>query len=493
MTALSPLPAFKAYDVRGPVPAQLHADMVFAIGRAYARVIKPQGPVAICRDVRASSDDFARILAAGLNSEGVVTRDIGIGGTEMVYHAAGQAGMGGGIMITASHNPVGDNGLKMVRAESRPISADDGLVEIERETRLWLNEQAGLRDSLADYAGGPFSDGSHYQPNPALHSMWDTAEDYISRVRGFVNFAALHSATSMRRIIGKPLKVVVNAGNGCAGPWFDAIADGLDMDIIRVFHEPDGTFPNGVPNPMLAHCQQQTAQVVRREKADLGIAWDGDFDRCFFFDETGAFIEGYYLVGLLGAQLLHHEPGGTVVYDTRMTWNTIELVQALGGKTVMSKCGHSFIKTALRRENAVYGGEMSAHHYFRDFFYCDSGMIPWLLLLERLLADDQPLSSLVAKAQAAYPCSGEINFKVADAGVALARVQAAVEIAVAAGQETLVSQNDLDGLSREFSQWRFNLRRSNTEPVVRLNVESRGDTALMLAKTEWLRGLIEGQ
>ena len=472
------------------MPAQLHIDMVFAIGRAYARVIRPQGPVAICYDIRETSQDFARALAAGLNAEGVATRNIGLGGTEMVYHAAGQPGMGGGIMITASHNPVGDNGIKMVRAEARPISGDDGLGEMEVLTRQLLLEQARELGREEAYAFGPLTDGSHYQPTPALHTLLDLHASYISKVRSFVDFPALQKSLQQRADSGRPLKLVVNAGNGCAGPAFDALVDGLALDITRVFHEPDGQFPNGVPNPMLAKCQADTATVVVGEKADLGIAWDGDFDRCFFFDETGAFIEGYYLVALLGTQLLRHERGGAVVYDTRLTWNSIAQVEAAGGRAVVSKCGHSFIKAALRAENAVYGGEMSAHHYFRDFHYCDSGMIPMLLMLERLMAEGQPLSSLVAQAQAAYPCSGEINFKVNDAKAAIARVEAAVSAELDAGREILVAESALDGLSREFPQWRFNLRMSNTEPVVRLNVEARADVALMKARTAWIEALI---
>ena len=492
-TPLQKLPAFKAYDVRGPVPVQLHIDMVYAIGRAYARVIQPQGPVAIGYDIRDTSEDFARALAAGLNAEGVATRDIGLAGTEMVYHAAGSPGlngevMGGGVMITASHNPVGDNGIKMVRYESRPISGDDGLAEMEVLTRQLLSEQA-TQDSAQPYNFGPLTNGDQYQTNPKLHAKMPIADTYREKVRSFVDFLALKAALAQRE---KPLKVVVNAGNGCAGPFFDSIAEGLTLDITRVFHTPDGQFPNGVPNPMLAKCQEDTAKVVREQKADLGIAWDGDFDRCFFFDETGAFIEGYYLVALLGTQLLKHEPNGSVCYDTRLTWNTIAQVEAMGGRAVVSKCGHSFIKGALRREGAVYGGEMSAHHYFRDFYCCDSGMIPWLLLLERLITDGKPLSSLVAEAQAAYPCSGEINFKVSDAAAALQRVDDSVQAEIAVGRETLVRESMLDGVSREFPQWRFNLRMSNTEPVVRLNVESRGDTALMQVKTDWLRAIING-
>lgn len=466
-TPLTRLSAFKAYDVRGRMPDELNAAMVYCIGRAYARVMKPQGPVAIGHDIRLTSPEFATALAAGLNREGVATRDIGQGGTEMVYHAAGQDGIGGGIMVTASHNPKDYNGLKMVREGARPISGDDGLKAIEAVT---LSLLAAPQDIPAIFT-----------PDVALHSRWDILPSYLAKVLSFINTATL-----------KPLKVVVNAGNGSAGPVFDAIAQGLPLDIVRVFHEPDGHFPNGVPNPMLDECQRVTAAAVREHGADLGIAWDGDFDRCFFFDETGSFIEGYYLVGLFAAQILARNPGATVCYDTRLTWNTIAEAEAAGGKALVSKCGHSFIKAALRETGALYGGEMSAHHYFRDFHCCDSGMIPWLLVIERLSQTGQKLSQLVTAAQAAYPCSGEINFHVDDAQAAIRRVQDAVEAEVAAGREALVCASALDGLSREFPQWRFNLRMSNTEPVVRLNVEARADAALMRARTDWLRGLLAG-
>lgn len=470
------LPAFKAYDVRGRMPDELNAAMVYCIGRAYARVIQPRGPVAIGYDIRLTSKDFAQALAAGLNAEGVATRDIGMGGTEMVYYAAGQTGLGGGIMVTASHNPKDYNGLKMVREGSRPISGDDGLKDIEAETLALLAEPSAIPAEFATV--------------PALHESWDILAGYVERVRGFIDTGAL-----------RPLKVVVNAGNGSAGPIFDAIlegagvAAGLPLEVIRVFHEPDGNFPNGVPNPMLDECQRITAAAVREQGADLGIAWDGDFDRCFFFDEQGAFIEGYYLVGLFAEQILHHHAGATVCYDTRLTWNTIATAERAGGHALVSKCGHSFIKAALRETGAIYGGEMSAHHYFRDFFCCDSGMIPWLLVIERLSEERRinpgtTLSSLVSAAQAAFPCSGEINFTVSDARAALARVQDAVAAEVAAGRETLVAESALDGVSREFPQWRFNLRMSNTEPVVRLNVEARGDVALMQARTAWLTELL---
>lgn len=455
MTTVAKLPAFKAYDVRGRVPDQLNERMVYEIGRAYARVIRPEGAVAVGRDIRATSDAFAEALTAGLNAEGCRTVDIGICGTEMVYYAAAQAGMGGGIMVTASHNPSDYNGLKMVRAGARPISADTGLGDIERETLCLL---AGPEPVIAIKTD--------------LHSCQDILQPYVDKLLGLINLAQI-----------KPLHLVVNAGNGCAGPVFDALAACLPVRVTRLCHEPDGTFPNGVPNPMLTEQQEFTARAVVEHGADLGLAWDGDFDRCFFFDETGQFIEGYYLVGLLAEQLLKKSRGSAVIYDPRLTWNTVKLVEEFGGKPVVSKCGHSFIKDMMREQDAVYGGEMSAHHYFRDFFYCDSGMIPWLLILEQLSETGAKFSQVVESCMREFPCSGEINFTIKSAADALQRIRAFYEA-------TADSISTLDGLSMEFAEWRFNLRSSNTEPVVRLNVESRGDKALLAAKTAELKQLI---
>lgn len=452
------LPAFKAYDVRGRIPDQLHPAMVYCIGRAYARVIKPEGVVAVGRDIRLTSAEFVQALVAGLNAEGVATCDIGLGGTEMVYFAAGQPGMGGGIMVTASHNPKDYNGLKMVRAEARPISADTGLQAIEAETSHLL--------ATADIP-------PTYAPVPELHSQKDILEPYVAKLLSFVDVSAI-----------KPLKVVVNAGNGCAGPIFDAVARSLPLQVIRLQHEPDGNFPHGVPNPMLEECQQVTREAVLAHGADLGVAWDGDFDRCFFFDEKGRFIEGYYLVGLFAEQLLRKSPGAAVVHDPRLVWNTIERVEHLGGKPVVSKCGHSFIKDKMREVDAVYGGEMSAHHYFRDFFYCDSGMIPWLLIAELVSTEGKSFSALVDDCIRAYPCSGEINFTVSDAKAALARVREAFA-------PEAIGIDTLDGLSLDCGNWRFNLRSSNTEPVVRLNVESRADQVLMQEHTQQLTTLLQ--
>lgn len=459
MSQIEKLPAFKAYDIRGRMPEQLNEFMVYCIGKAYARIIKPTGVVAIGQDIRLSSKALSQALITGLNDEGVKTVDIGLCGTEMIYHAAAQDGMGGGIMVTASHNPADYNGLKMVKEGSRPISADTGLGAIEQETiRL-----------MAD-----ISAPAAYTPTAALHSEQGVLEGYVAKLLSLIDVSKI-----------KPLHVLVNGGNGCAGPFFDALAQHLPLQVTRMNHEPDGTFPNDVPNPMLAKQQELTAKAVVEAKADLGISWDGDFDRCFFFDENGRFIEGYYLVGLLGEQLLKKSPGAAIIHDPRLEWNTIEKVQALGGRAEVCKCGHSFIKDKMRAEDAVYGGEMSAHHYFRDFYYCDSGMIPWLLIIELLSQDGRSLSQVVDQCISDFPCSGEINFTIKDAKATLAKIQEFY-----APKATRVS--NLDGVSMDFGDWRFNVRSSNTEPVVRLNVESRGNQALLDAKVAELKGLLLG-
>jgi phosphomannomutase/phosphomannomutase/phosphoglucomutase len=452
MQRLSDSP-FKAYDIRGRVPGQLDEERAFLIGQAYAKVVRPTGPVAIGFDMRLSSPSLAAALARGLNRAGVDTRDIGLCGTEVVYHAASLEGMGGGIMITASHNPADYNGMKLVREQAIPLSGDTGLKEIE---------------ALLASGAKP-----HTVDEPGEHRRMDVFDDYVARVRGFVDCSAL-----------EPLKVVVNAGNGCAGPAFDAIADGLPLDVVRLHHEPDGEFPNGVPNPLLPENREETAAAVMGSGADLGIAWDGDFDRCFFFDHRGRFVEGYYLVGLFARQLLEKSPGEKIILDPRLTWNTLAEVRSAGGTSLVNKSGHAFIKERMRAEDALYGGEMSAHHYFRDFAYCDSGMIPWLLLVERISSTGKSLAELVDERIRAFPCSGEINFTVDDPQVVMDRVL-----------DHFSPENPdidrTDGISLVFDTWRFNLRASNTEPVIRLNVETRADEALLAEKTELLRSLIK--
>ncbi|TVQ72695.1 MAG: phosphomannomutase [Chromatiaceae bacterium] len=448
----APLPCFKAYDIRGRIPSELNPDLAYRIGRAYARVIAPTGAVAVGQDIRLSSPELAQAVIRGLNDAGVHTRSLGLCGTETVYHAASLDGMGGGIMVTASHNPMDYNGMKLVRGQAIPISGDTGLKEIERRVR--------------EGDPGPVADV------PGEDRSLDVMQGYVERVLGFVELSTL-----------RPLHLLVNAGNGAAGPAFDALAARLPFRVTRIHHAPDGRFPNGIPNPLLPENRAVTGEAVVAHGADLGIAWDGDFDRCFLFDERGECVEGYYMVGLLAAQMLEKQPGSRIVHDPRLTWNTQQMVQAAGGVPVMSKTGHAFIKERMRREDALYGGEMSAHHYFRDFSYCDSGMIPWLLTAERMSLTGKPLSALVEERIRAYPCSGEINYRVEDVPTTLERV---TQFYLPQGPQL----DDTDGLSMEFAEWRFNLRASNTEPVIRLNVEARGDAGLMREKTRELGGLI---
>ena len=442
---------FKAYDVRGRIPDQLNAEIAYRIANAMAEYLDARR-IVICRDIRLSSNELAESVADGLADAGVDVLDIGIGGTEMVYFATSELGADGGIMVTASHNPADYNGLKLVREESRPISADTGLEDIRR-----IAEEDSRRIAA--------SKGSR--------TNVDIADRYVQKLLSFVDIGSL-----------RPLKIVVNAGNGAAGPTVDRIEPHLPFEFVKIHHEPNGEFPNGIPNPMLEENRAPTIAAVKDHGADLAIAWDGDFDRCFFFDENGRFIEGYYLVGLLAKSLLADNEGAAVVYDPRLTWNTLETVLASGGRAVQSKSGHSFIKEVMRREDAVYGGEMSAHHYFRDFYYCDSGMIPWVLVAELLSKSGSSLSSHVDACMQRFPASGEINREVSDA-------QAAIAIVKSNYAADAMRIDETDGVSIEFSDWRFNLRASNTEPVIRLNVESRGDESLMRKKTAEVLALLE--
>ena len=442
---------FKAYDVRGRIPDQLNADVAYRIGNATAEYLGAKS-IVLCRDIRHSSDELAAAVAKGLTEAGCDVLDIGIGGTEMVYFGTSELGADGGIMVTASHNPADYNGLKMVREESKPISGDTGLEDIRKIAE-------GDERQLADARGE--------------HRKVDVADAYIRKLLSFVDMAALTD-----------LKIVINAGNGAAGPTLDRIEPHLPFEFIKVHHEPDGDFPNGVPNPMLVENRAPTIDAIRAAGADLGIAWDGDFDRCFFFDENGRFIEGYYIVGLLAQSMLGEHPGEAVIYDPRLVWNTVETVAALGGRPVQSKSGHSFIKEIMRRENAIYGGEMSAHHYFRDFYYCDTGMVPWLLVAQLLCTSQASFSSLVDAAMEKFPTSGEINREVPDAAAAIQLIRDRYE-------GDAESVDTMDGVSIAFADWRFNLRASNTEPVIRLNVESRGDAQLMADKRDELLALLD--
>ena len=446
----SELTCFKAYDVRGRIPDELNEDIARRIGRAYAAVVKPR-TVVVGHDIRLSSRSICAALIEGLLESGVDVRDIGQCGTEEIYFATFDMGVDGGIVVTASHNPKDYNGMKFVREGSRPISSDSGLLDIKRR-----------------------AEENHPAPGVARGSLTqvESRARYVNHLLGYVDPVAL-----------APLKIVVNAGNGGAGAVIDALEPRLPFEFIKVHHEADGNFPHGVPNPLLEENRAPTRDAMLAHGARLGVAWDGDFDRCFLFDERGNFIEGYYIVGLLAEAFLRRHGAQRIVHDPRLTWNTLDIVRGLGGTPVQTKTGHAFIKERMRAENAIYGGEMSAHHYFRDFAYCDSGMIPWLLVAGLMSASGKPLSALIEEREAKFPCSGEINSRVADPRALLAEIERRYVPRALGADRT-------DGLSVEFADWRFNIRMSNTEPVVRLNVESRADRALMAARRDELLAVV---
>jgi phosphomannomutase len=447
------LKAFKAYDVRGRIPDEINESLAYDIGRAYCAFVKPKR-VAVGFDIRLSSLQLAAALKRGLMDGGCDVMDIGLCGTEGSYFATFAEKLDGGIMVTASHNPSDYNGMKFVREEARPISGDTGLMQMRDLIQSQIFPAKAAR--------------------PGVERPLDLRKKYLDHLLSYVDRSKL-----------RKLKVVVNAGNGGAGLIVDQIESFLPFEFVKVNHEPDGTFPNGIPNPMILENQAATADVVRKTKADIGLAWDGDYDRCFFFDEHGQFIEGYYLVGLLAEVFLKREPGARIVHDPRLTWNTRDIVQKNGGVPVLCKSGHAFIKQKMREVDGAYGGEMSAHHYFRQFSYCDSGMIPWLLVLQVISERGQSLSELVGERMRLFPASGEINRRLnGDPKTILARVQGLYE-------SKAIHIDFTDGLSLEFPQWRFNLRSSNTEPLVRLNVESRGDPGLMQEKTAELLALLD--
>ena len=442
---------FKAYDIRGRVPDELNDDVAYRVGRAFVEFLQAK-KVVVGHDIRLTSESLTSALVQGLTDAGADVIHIGQCGTEEVYFSTFELDVDGGICVTASHNPMDYNGMKLVQRNSRPISGDTGLIairEMAEKGEFVEPERKGLVENR------------QMRPTYIEHLLKYVSVDHI-----------------------KPLKVVVNAGNGGAGAVIDGLEPHLPLQFIRVNHEPDGSFPNGIPNPILPENQGVTAEAVRLAGADFGIAWDGDFDRCFFFDESGNFIDGYYVVGLLADAFLIKNPGASVVHDPRLTWNTIDIVQSHGGNAVLSKTGHAFIKERMRVEDAVYGGEMSAHHYFKDFAYCDNGNIPWLLVVELMSRRGLKLSELVGERIAKFPCSGEINRKVDDTA-ALLRL---IEDKYAPSAERV---DKTDGLSVEYNDWRFNVRCSSTEPVFRLNVESRGDVALMKAKTQELLALMD--
>jgi phosphomannomutase len=457
---LKKLTCFKAYDIRGKLGDELNTDIAYAIGYAFVELIKPKS-VVLGGDIRETSEALKKALAVGIQDAGADVIDIGMTGTEEVYFAVQHLGVDGGIEVTASHNPIDYNGMKIVRAGARPVSNDSGLLEIKTRAEFLLsNPQANKAVMRGNY------------------KTLDCLQVFVEHLLTYIDPSLI-----------KPLKLVVNSGNGAAGHVIDALESlfnqkSIAIEFIKIHHQPDSTFPNGIPNPILIENREATRRAVIDSGADFGIAWDGDFDRCFLFDENGDFIEGYYIVGLLAEAFLIQDPTQKVIHDPRLTWNTIEIAEQVGGKAIQSKTGHAFIKERMRKEDAVYGGEMSAHHYFRDFGYCDSGMIPWLLVAELVSMKSRPLSSLVKERIEKFPSPGEINRKVNDTKNTITKVKAKYS-------DEAISIDTTDGISMEFEHWRFNLRASNTEPVIRLNLETRGDEVLMKQKTEELLKLIE--
>ena len=436
---------FKAYDIRGKVPGELNTDLAYKIGRAYSALINA-GKVVVGHDVRESSNEISDALKRGLNDNGADVIDIGLCGTEMVYYSTPYFDADGGIMITASHNPPEYNGMKFVKRNSVPVGYDSGLNEVEQ---MIIENELG---KIGDRKG--------------TSSNENVMSDFIDHLNKFFDSGKIN-----------PLKVVVNAGNGCVGPALNTIENKLPIKMIKVFFEPDSKFPNGVPNPLLPENRKSTIEAVIKNEADLGVAWDGDYDRCFFFDEHGNFIDGYYIVGLLAKSILKNNPGEKIVHDPRLVWNTYDVVKKAGGEPVVSKSGHAYIKAKMREVNAIYGGEMSAHHYFRENAYSDSGMIPFLLVLQLISEENKKFSELVGEMIKNYPCSGEINSTIDEPAKKIIELE---------DKYSDGKIDKLDGLSVEYDDWRFNLRMSNTEPIVRLNVESRSNEKLMKKKTKEL-------
>lgn len=446
----------KAYDIRGELGTQLNEEIAYRIGRAYGQLYQPK-TVAVGCDIRLSSESLKQATIKGLNDAGVDVLDLGMTGTEEVYFAAFHLDVQGGIEITASHNPMNYNGMKLVRENAKPISIDTGLREIQA-----IAEQ------------GNFITPKH----TGTTQKYTILKEYVDHLMQYVDLSQL-----------KPMRLLVNAGNGAAGHVIDEIEQrfkqqGVPIEFIKVHHDADGTFPNGIPNPILIENQAVTRDAVLENQADLGIAWDGDFDRCFLFDEHGNFIEGYYIVGLLAAAFLNKSPNEKIVHDPRLVWNTLDIVEKYKGIAIQSKSGHAFIKDVMRAENAIYGGEMSAHHYFRDFAYCDSGMIPWLLIIDLLSKKQTTLSTLVNEMIANYPCSGEINFKVKDSQQT---IQAVLTHFVSAQPKL----DYTDGVSADFGDWRMNIRASNTEPLLRLNIEVKQNQQRLHQVTEEVKAIIQ--
>lgn len=452
------LACFKAYDIRGRVPDDLDAEMARLIGRAFAGTLGG-GTVAVGRDMRLTGGEISAAVIQGLTESGMHVYDLGLVGTEEVYFATFHLGVEGGVMVTASHNPAEYNGMKLVKKDAVPVSTDTGLRDIE--AKVVEDLKAGTVDDIPEGSAGRVEERN---VRPA----------YIEHLLSYVDVRELPA-----------LRIVANAGNGMAGPVVEEMSPYLPFELIPLEFRPDGSFPNGVPNPLLPGNRTATAKAVVETGADLGVAWDGDFDRCFLFDADGEFVEGYYLVGLLAQAALRDEPGSKIIHDPRLVWNTVEMIEEAGGVPLMNKSGHAFMKERMRSEDAAYGGEVSAHYYFRRFSYCDSGMIPWLLVTRLMGRTEKSLGDLVRDRRARFPTTGEINLEIVDPDAVLRAVKTEFGGGACAIDET-------DGVSLEFKEWRVNVRPSNTEPLVRVNAEARGNRELLEEKTQELLAFMRG-
>jgi phosphomannomutase len=422
---------FKAYDVRGIYPDELDEDGAYAIARAYVEEFEPRR-IAVGRDMRLSAPAMSAALIRGAAEAGADVVDLGLVGTEMVYFAVGELGLDGGIAVTASHNPKEYTGMKIVRRGALPVGGDSGLLDIRARATA----------------------GARHETRPAgTVTEQDIWPQFVDRVLSFVDVDAV-----------KPLRVVIDAANGMAGAMLPPVLERLPIDAVRCYFEPDGSFPNHEPNPLLPENREFIVQKVTAEHADLGVAFDGDADRCFFVDDSGEFVPGDFVTALLAQSILDKEPGGKILYDVRASWAVPETIRAAGGVPLVNRVGHAFFKHRMREEGAVFGGEVSGHYYFRDFSQADSGVIPFLLMLELLSKRGEKLSDVLRAYRDRYFITGELNTPVADVALKLQ------ELKERFGAEGKVSH--LDGLSVDAEEWHMNVRPSNTEPLLRLNLEA---------------------
>lgn len=455
---INKLTCFKAYDIRSPIGPDLNEDIFYRIGRAVCEHLRAKN-IVIGHDARATSPIFANILKnASLDSD-VNVLDIGLAGTEEVYWAVKEFRASAGMMVTASHNPINYNGIKIVKYGSEPLDSKIDFQPIKKITERNQFKSINQKGSLYDF-------------------KTSARQKYTEKIISFVDHRSL-----------KPLKIVVNSGNGAAGPSFDRIVKklhtlGVQTNFVLVNHNPDSNFPKGVPNPLLKENQRETSFEIIKNKADFGVAFDGDFDRCFFFDETGSFVSGEQIVALIASIFISKEQGARVVHDGRVIWNISEKIKSNQGISIIAKVGHNFMKQAMRENEAIYGGEISAHHYFRDFAYCDSGMIPFLILWEILSKSKTTFSRLINNEKIKFLSSGEINFTVEDPDMCFNLIREYY-------LDLSNNYTEFDGLSFTFDKWRFNVRKSNTEPLIRLNIETKGSQDILLQKIEELSRIIK--